>query len=181
MKKLIIFFLLSITLFLYNNTYALESNSSLIKAYNSFLLKLEKRFEAKDQLIILNKVKIKLDTTFKTKKLSTKSIILLKELNNLNNLEIQNINNRLNKNYYIDNSQIEIEKQEIEKFKNLTKIELPNYISKILSENISFINTIYNEKNFVYEFLDSNKIKGLIFNRYLEINEDNYKLFKDKK
>jgi hypothetical protein len=158
MKKIIAIIILSIYLTFSNNTYALETNSSLIKAYNSFIVKLERTFDTDKQLIILEKVKTKLDLIFKTKKLSTKSIMLLKELNNLNNLKIEELNKKVSNNNYIDLEQIELEKQEIKKFLNQKNPILPNYISKILSDNAIFLSTIYNETNFIYEFYENNKI-----------------------
>lgn len=180
MKKIIIISILSISLFFSSYTNALETNSSLIKAYNSFIIKLEARFKLEEQLIILEKVKTKLDITIKTRNLSTKSIILLKELNTLNNKKILIKKKQISDIKVTSTWQVNLEYQEIQKFKNISYPTFPDYISKLFSTNISYLKIIYNDKNSIYEFYDNSKIKRLVFSKYYEITDKNYNLFKGK-
>ncbi len=186
-------------IFLYNSSYAIETNSSLIKAYKVFLIKLETKIESKEnQLVILQKIKTKIDTTLKSKKLSTKSIILLKELGDINNIQIKKVKSKIDntydttilktetpiiniesKNYNdIDYLQIELEKKYRQKFTDSkNSFSLPTYISNILSTNKKYLYTIQDNENHIFEFLDNNIIKRILFTNYYEVTENNYNLF----
>jgi hypothetical protein len=157
-------------------------------------------------LIILQKVKAKIDTTLKIKNISTKSIILLKELSDLNNAQIKEIKSKIDNSYYtnilkteleknpisktnilnntsynIDYKQIELEKKEKQKFIDFkNSFALPNFISNVLSTNRKFLYSIQDNENHLFEFLENNKIKRIIFTSYYEITEENYILFNSK-
>lgn len=178
MNKLLVIFLFIIVSTVHWNSYA--SSTSLIKSYNSLIIKLEKQYNQQEQLFLLEKIKTKIENTLKSQKLSTKSIIVLKELKNINDRKIQDIKVLINDNKIIDKYQIEIEKQEIQKFKDYKKKAIPDYVSKIISDHIKYLNVIYNENNVFFEFLENNKIKRIIFNNYYNITESNYNSFKSK-
>lgn len=208
MKKNILILILIIWLFFtYNWTFAFENNSPLIQAYNNFIVKLEKNVKSENnQLIILEKVKSKIETTLKIKTISTKSLILLKELNDLNNAQIKKIMSKMDNSYYtdilktelakktiidtsttnnnsynIDYKQIELEKLERQKFIDFkNSFKLPTFISNILSINRKFLYTIQDSESKIFEFLEDNKIKRIIFTGYYEITKDNYNLFYNK-
>lgn len=208
MKKIILILTLIIcSVFSYNWVFALGTSSPLIKAYNKFIVKLENKVKSEDsQLIILQKVKAKIDTTLKIKNISTKSIILLKELSDLNNAQIKEIKSKIDNSYYtnilkteleknpisktnilnntsynIDYKQIELEKKEKQKFIDFkNSFALPNFISNVLSTNRKFLYSIQDNENHLFEFLENNKIKRIIFTSYYEITEENYILFNSK-
>ncbi|MFA5916680.1 MAG: transglutaminase-like domain-containing protein [Candidatus Gracilibacteria bacterium] len=208
MKKIILILTLIIcSVFSYNGVFALGTSSPLIKAYNKFIVKLENKVKSEDsQLIILQKVKAKIDTTLKIKNISTKSIILLKELSDLNNAQIKEIKSKIDNSYYtnilkteleknpisktnilnntsynIDYKQIELEKKEKQKFIDFkNSFALPNFISNVLSTNRKFLYSIQDNENHLFEFLENNKIKRIIFTSYYEITEENYILFNSK-
>ena len=206
-KNILIFILIICSFFSYNWVFASETNSPLIKAYNNFVVKLENKIKSKeDQLIILKKVKIKIDTILRTKKLSTKSTILLTELSDLNNNQITKVKSKIDNSYYtdilktklqnnetpkinteltnsynIDSKQIELEKQERQKFIDFkNSFVLPTFISNILSSNRKILYIIQNDESKIFEFLENNKIKRIIFTSYYEITEDNYNLYYSK-
>gem|GEM_PF-3604109 len=135
----------------------------------------------KNQLVVLESLSSKLNTKLKSKTITTKSIILLKELNTLNNNKISEIKGKLNITSYVDNVQIEIEKSEIKKLSDLkNNFVLPDYITKLISGNRKFVYVNYSEKNPFFEFVENNKVKRLIFTNYFEITDKNYDLFKNK-
>ncbi len=180
MKKIITIIILFLSIIFLPCSNADNSNTSLIKAYNDFFIKLESKFELNKQITILERVKNKIEITLKSKNLSTKSIILLKELNKINDRKIISIKKIINDNNFSDNSQIELEKNEIQRFKNYTIPKLPNYILNTLSANKVYLNILFDEKNTFFEFLDNWKIKRLIFKNFYEINENNYNSLKSR-
>jgi hypothetical protein len=202
MKKIILILTLIIcSVFSYNSTFALESNSPLIQAYNNFIIKLENKIKSEEnQLIILEKVKSKIESILKTKKLNSKSIILLTDLNNLNNTQIKEVKSKLDNSYYtdtlktelekntlnntsynIDYKQIELEKKEKQKFIDFkNSFYLPTFISNILSINRKFLYAIQDNESKIFEFLENNKIKRIIFTSYYEITQENYNLYNSK-
>ncbi len=200
MKKVILILILIIySVFSYNLTFALENNSPLIKAYNNFIIKLESKVNKEEnQLIILEKVKTKIDTILKSKKISTKSIVLLEELGNLNNSQIKKLKSKIENSYYtnvlkteiqkndasityIDYWQLDLEKKERQKFIDYkNSFSLPTFISNTLSSNKKYLYSIYDSESHLFEFLDNNKIKRIIFTNYYEITESNYNLFYSK-
>ena len=178
MKKYLLIITIIIWLFYFTKLYATDTNTNLIKTYNNFSAKLEQQYSYKDQINILEKIKQKIEQILKTKKISKKSIIILKELNKINNIKIDSIKKEINDNNFIDTNQIEIEKQEINKFKVLTEQILPNYILSIL-DNKTFLNVISDKNNNFFEFYDNNKIKRLIFQNYIIVNENTYSKLKN--
>lgn len=181
MRIIIILFIITLHFFIPSFTDASNTSSSLTKAYNNFLTKLETKFELNEQLKILNKVKVKVDTILKTKKISTKWTILLKQLNILNNNKIQDIEKQLNKIHFIDQSQIELEKNEVQKLKNFPNPNFPNYILELISNNnIKFLNVVQNQNNPFFEFYDNWKVKRLIFTNWYIISDKRYSDFKSK-
>ncbi len=178
LKLIIIFFFITSNVWVF----ALTTNTwAISKVYSNFIIKLESKLSLKNQLVVLESLSSKLNTKLKSKTITTKSIILLKELNTLNNNKISEIKGKLNITSYVDNVQIEIEKSEIKKLSDLkNNFVLPDYITKLISGNRKFVYVNYSEKNPFFEFVENNKVKRLIFTNYFEITDKNYDLFKNK-
>lgn len=182
MKKLInlnIFLILFLSFF---HVSALETSTwAIVKIYNNFIFKLESKLSIENQLKVLETLSTKLESKLKSKSISTKSIILLKELDSLNDNKIYEIKQKLNFNSYLDNDQIKVEQSEKQKFNDIKKISiLPDYITSLISLNRPYIYVNYSESTPFFEFLDKDKIKRLIFTNYFEITNKNYDLFKGK-
>lgn len=179
LKKCIIILLI---VFSFNTLYSYANDTSIIKSYNNFIIKLEAKYKLEDQLIVLEKVKVKIDNILKSKNISTKSIILIKELNNINNRKIADIKNQINITNTEDNYQKDLEKNEIEKFKEYRIPSIPNYVLDIIdSNNRVYLNILYDEKNTNFEYLYNWKIYRLIFNSYYKISQNNSIQLKNKK
>ncbi|NDK07913.1 hypothetical protein EOM39_01550 [Candidatus Gracilibacteria bacterium] len=179
LKKCIIILLI---VFSFNTLYSYANDTSIIKSYNNFIIKLESKYRLEDQLIVLEKIKVKIDNILKSKNISTKSIILIKELNNINNRKIADIKNQINITNTEDNYQKDLERKEVEKFKEYKIPSIPDYVLEIIdSNNRVYLNIIYDEKNTNFEYLYNGKIYRLIFNSYYKINHNNSNQLKNKK
>lgn len=170
-----------ILLLLINFSYTYATDISIIKSYNNFIIKLESKYEMENQLIILEKIKKKIEETLKSKKISNKSIILLKELNTINNRKILDIKKQINNNNLDDSYQKEIEKNETSKFKAYKIPNIPDYVLNIIdSKNRIYLNVIYDENSTNFEYFYNWKINRLIFNTYYKINSLNSNSLKTK-
>nr|MDD3719851.1 transglutaminase-like domain-containing protein [Candidatus Gracilibacteria bacterium] len=169
--------------FFTNYSYALDtSTGAVLNAYNSFILKIESKLNLNSQLDLLEKLSLKLEDILKSKSLTTKSIILLQELDKLNDSKLKEIKTKLNIEPYIDVAQLEIEDKEKQKFKDLKDIAvLPKYVSDLLGYNRKYIYVIFSENSQSFEFLSSdNNIKRIIFSKYYELNDGNFNYIKSK-
>lgn len=184
LKKIIsLLLVIFINIFFINYSNAQDTNTwAVLKAYTNFIEQIEIKLDENKQLVLLNFLSKKIELSLKSKNISTKSVILLKELDYLNLNKIFEIKNKLKINIFEDTNQIKIEQEEKQKLLDVKKNTfLPFYIKNLLSNEIKYLYTIYTKINPNFEFIENNKVYRIIITRYITINEWNTNYFNWKK
>lgn len=178
MKKILLYIFVILSYF---PTILYANDSSILKSYNNFIIKLESKFNNEEQLKVLENINIKITQLLRNKNISNKSIIQLKELSTINSKKISDLKKQISDYSINDWYQIELENKEIDKFKEYKIPTIPNYVLDIInSKSRVYLNVIYDKNNWNFEFLFQNQIKRIIFNSYYKINSLNWSQLKQK-
>ena len=163
----------------YAKTY---SNEQIDKIYNSFVLKLEKKYEKTKEISILKKLNIRLEDILKTKKLTSSTENIINRLIYLNNQYLSKLEDNIYKKF-----------TDISRVDNSSQIKSENRIYDFLQKQAnsfnkaSYINDLINSwKRFYYtnkffEYTKDNDIYKFVFSTYYKIDSWNYTQFKNKK
>jgi len=157
------------------------SNEQIDRIYNSFVLKLEKKYDKTKEISILKKLDNRLKTILETKKLKTSTEDIINRLIYLNNLYLNKLEDNIYKKF-----------EDISKIDNSAQIRTENRIYDFLQKQAnsfnkaSYINDLiedwkkfyYTNKNF--EYTKDNNIYKFNFTNYYKIDSWNYTQFKSK-
>lgn len=164
-------------LILFSSAYSLEQ-FQINNTYNKFVLATENKYEIKEQLLIFERLNYRVQELLKSNQLESKKNSILKHLLVINT---EKINSLLQNDIKLNSIQLEIEAKERNKlilFKN--QITIPNYINSIIWKNLKLYYTKVNDNKSYIEFIENDKIKKIVFKKYIEIDSDNYLSLKDK-
>ncbi len=164
-------------LILFSSAYSLEQ-FQINNTYNKFVLATENKYEIKEQLLISERLNYRVQELLKSNQLESKKNSILKHLLVINT---EKINSLLQNDIKLNSIQLEIEAKERNKlilFKN--QITIPNYINSIIWKNLKLYYTKVSDNKSYIEFIENDKIKKIVFKKYIEIDSDNYLSLKDK-
>ncbi len=173
MKKIL--FIILVLIIPFKTTFATNININNIKnqeTHKLFISKLEKKYSDDKQLIYLEKLNKKLNEVVSIKKLTDEKQDFVEDILKLNNEKIFEINLKEKK----DTKQQEFKEQlYIKKLQKTLKNSPDTFVNNILSNKIKLITV--NDK---MDFIEENKIKRIVFTKYYDLNENNYKKFSNK-
>ncbi len=177
MKKIL--FIILVLIIPFKTTFATNTNTNTninnIKnqeTHNIFILKLENKYSDDKQIIYLEKLNKKLNEVISIKKLTDEQKDYVEDLLKLNNEKIFEINLKEQK----DTKQQEFKEQlYIKKLQKTLKNSPDTFVNNILSNKIKLITV--NDK---MDFIEENKIKRIVFTKYYDLKENNYKKFSNK-